>query len=380
MSRRSIMRLTRLVAWAGLMGGICSNVYAQLDRPAIAVRPTGEADVVAPGECGSVNYLWATPGSSWGDVDIAEAYGASPAIAVRSDGEADIALQANNELMYFWATPGSAWHSATIAGAGSTFSPPAMVVRPTGEADIVAQGPNNSLRYYHATPGSSWRSSTIAGAGTTFSAPAIALRPTGQLTCVGELCYPVDEAEIVVEGPNNSLRYYHATPGSSWTSTTIAGPGTTFSAPAIAARSTDPAGELDVVAEGRDNSLMYYWAASSGSSWGAFEIADAGSTFSAPAIAVRSTDPVGEADIVAAGPDNSLMYYHATPGSAWGASAIIGPNAAAATGAPSIVVRSTDPEGEADIVATYDGEVYYFHATPGSAWGEAVLTVVGCPQ
>ena len=36
-----------------------------------------------------------------------------------------------------------------------------------------------------------------------------------------------------------------------------------------------------------------------------------------PSIFVRSTDPVWEADIVAAGPGEALYYYYATPGAPW---------------------------------------------------------------
>jgi len=36
-----------------------------------------------------------------------------------------------------------------------------------------------------------------------------------------------------------------------------------------------------------------------------------------PGIAVRSTNPPGEADVVAQGPHHELWYYWATPGSSW---------------------------------------------------------------
>ena len=123
-------------------------------------------------------------------------------------------------------------------------SSPALAVRaanPPNEVDVVVLGPNNSLMYYHATPGSKWASDTIAGYGTTYSAPAIAVRSSG-------------EADVVAMGPDNSLIYYYALPGKPWIATTVAGPGTTYSAPAIAVRST---GEVDVVAMGPGLSLMY---------------------------------------------------------------------------------------------------------------------------
>jgi hypothetical protein len=222
--------------------------------------------------------------------------------------------------------------------------PPSIFVRSTGEADIVEQGPSNSLVYRFAWPGTAWSSTTIAGAGTTFSAPSIYVRSSG-------------EADIVYQGPNNSLVYAFATPGSAWTVATIAGAGTTFSAPSIYVRST---GEADIVAEGPGNSLIYYFAWP-GTAWSSTQIAGARSTFSRPSIFVRST---GEADVVAEGSGNSLMYYFAWPGTAWSHTEIAG--AGSTFSAPSVFVRST---GEADVVAQgADASLQYYFATPGSSW------------
>jgi hypothetical protein len=333
----------------------------QTDHPvAIAVRPTGEADVAAMGLDGGVYFYYATPGSPWasytvwnfdlsigprpygpamvvgadsepylvfrgpetdGDQlvfcwqsqgsgsagldwwgwwEIADNTAISAAIAKRANGEVDIVYQSTkNSLVYdYMEPPGYLFnlpgHIVTIAGPGSALSAPAIAVREDGEADIVAEGPDNSLFYYYATPGSVWVIYRIAGPGTTFSAPAIVVRSDG-------------EADVVAQGPNNSLLYYHATPGSPWHVDKIAGPGTTFSAPAIVVRSDN---EADVVARGPNNSLLYYHA-TPGSQWYADTVAGIHTTFSAPAIAVRSD---GEADLVAVGPVNSLRYYHATPG------------------------------------------------------------------
>ena len=71
--------------------------------------------------------------------------------------------------------------------------------------------------------------------------------------------------------------------------------------------------------------------------------------FQTPAIGVRQTGyapVIGEEDVVAVGPNNSLMYYHAKPNEDWSAPQIQGP----ATGfTPAIVVR---PTAQADVVAT----------------------------
>jgi hypothetical protein len=337
---------------SGNVPAACMNTLPE-NPAAIAVRSTGEADVVIAGPNNSLLYYYATPGNSWVASTIAGSGTtfSAPAIVVRSTGEADVVAQGpNNSLMYYHATPGNAWNADTVAGSGTTFSAPAITVRSTGEADVVAQGKNNSLLYYYATPGNAWDVATIAGSGTTFSAPAITVRSSG-------------EADVVAQGKNNSLLYYYATPGNAWDVTTVAGSGTTFSASAITVRST---GEADVVTQGKNNSLLYYYA-NPGIAWDVSTVAGSGTTFSAPAITVRST---GEADVVAQGASNSLRYYHATPGNAWVAGTVAG---SGSTFSPSaITVRST---GEADLVAygSDDNSLLYYYAFPGKPWNVTTI-------
>jgi hypothetical protein len=229
------------------------------------------------------------------------------------------------------------------------------------EADVVAQGPDNSLIYYHALASNvlvpQWHPAQIGGPGTTYSAPAIFVRSDG-------------EADIVAEGPDNSLLYFHATPGSAWRWAVIAGAGTTYSAPAIFVRSD---GEADVVAEGPDNSLRYYHAWP-GSLWDPAQIGPDGTTYSAPSIFVRSGSqaPAGEADIVAEGADNTMWYWHATPGSAWGSAHFSG---AIDYSAPAIMVR---PGNEADIAFQGPGNsLRLYFATPGSPWSASAVAADG---
>jgi hypothetical protein len=134
---------------------------------------------------------------------------------------------------------------------------------------------------------------------------------------------------------------------------------------AIAVRSADAAGEADIVVQSSNNALLYYHA-TPGSGWSKDTIAPAGSTFSAPSIVV-TTAPAGEADVVAQGPNNSLLYYHVTPGSTWSVNTI--GQSGSTFSAPSIAVRSTAPAGEADVVAQGpNNSLLYYHSTPGSAW------------
>jgi hypothetical protein len=229
-------------------------------------------------------------------------------------------------------------------------------VRPDGEADIVAQGPGQSLMYYWAKPGTGWSSAQVAGPGTTGYAPSIFVRPDG-------------EADIVAQGPGDSLMYYWAWPGFGWSSAQIAGPGTTFSAPSIFVR---PDGEADIVASGASGSLLYYWA-TPGSAWKSAQIAGTGTVGNqTPSIFVR---PDGEADVVASSTAGSLMYYWAMPGSGWSSAQIAGPGTTFL--APSIFVR---PDGEADIIAQENGPtLVYYWASPGSVWSSAKVPGIPSP-
>jgi Phosphate-induced protein 1 conserved region len=285
-------------------------------------------------------------------------------IVVRSSGEADVVVQGpKNSLLYYYANPGEQWNVTQIAGAGTTFSAPAIVVRSAAEsyeADVVVQGPNNSLLYYYADPGKQWNVTQIAGAGTTFSAPAIVVRSAAESY----------EADVVAQGPNNSLLYYYADPGNSWAVTTVAGSGTTFSAPAIVVRSAAESYEADVVAQGKNNSLQYYYA-DPGKQWTVSQIAGSGTTFSAPAIVVRSAAESYEADVVAQGKNNSLQYYYADPGKEWDVTQIAG--SGTTFSAPAIFVRSSY---EADVVAQgKENSLQYYYAFPGKPW--SVTTIAG---
>ncbi len=139
----------------------------------------------------------------------------------------------------------------------------------------------------------------------------------------------------------------------------------------VAVRTGNPVGEADLVTEGANHSLQYYWA-TPGGSWDHAQIAGAGTTYSAPSIFVRAVDPAGEADIVAEGANHTLQYYWATPGGSWHHTQIGGTDSTYS--APSIFVRSVDPEGEADIVAEgKNNTLQYYWATPGSAWNHGQI-------
>jgi hypothetical protein len=80
-------------------------------------------------------------------------------------------------------------------------SRPGIFVEPSGNVHVVTQGVNNTLFHCAATPGSSFNCVQIGAAGSTFSAPQVVVRsPTGN---------PANEIDVVAEGPNQSVSYYH---------------------------------------------------------------------------------------------------------------------------------------------------------------------------
>jgi hypothetical protein len=104
------------------------------------------------------------------------------------------------------------------AASGAAPSMGSEFVSGRGLADVAVEGPDNSLLYYWAIPGASWTRSVVAGYFTTYSGPSIYVR----------LANPDGEADIVAQGPGNSLLYYWAIPGASWTESVIAGYGSTY--------------------------------------------------------------------------------------------------------------------------------------------------------
>ena len=156
-----------------------------------------------------------------------------------------------------------------LAAASAARATGSVFVTGSGLADIVVEGPHHSLLLYWATPGSNWNEQTVAGPGTTYSDPAVFVRAAA----------PGGETDIVAEGPHNSLRYYYAsTPQSPWTEVTVAGNHTTYSAPSIYVRDVAPLGEADIVAQGPHHSLYYEWARVGGS-WNRNNVAPSGSTY-----------------------------------------------------------------------------------------------------
>jgi hypothetical protein len=350
--------------WCAVAVLVSAPATAQTKLPGcvnIAVRATGEADVVAKpptatADQGAIDYWHAMPGGSWFRYRIAAAGAMSiwscPVIAVRSTGEALVVdRDARNNLVYYRATPGSAWTPQQIDGGGTNCSGNAgIAVRATNEIDIVTVRPNCQVMYYWQIPPSqSFSSTAIAGSGATvgLGSNSIAVRSNGEadvaiLSQNGGLLYyfafpggpwngpttiapasavmnnnypaigvsPSSKAWVAVRNSNGGLTGYRATPGSVWSPEVISS--RLSNNPSIAVRST---GEVDVVASGNSGGVYYYWQTQSGGNWSSAQLAGSGN-FSTPAIAVRSN---GEADVVAISYPYDVTYWHAMPGQPWSA-------------------------------------------------------------
>ena len=160
-------------------------------QPGVAMSSTGQACILSRwGGDSQLRCYSVMPGGNWSGYQFGEA-DSLPAIVVRSTGEVDVVAQQDGGVLYFWATSDGNWEVSPPLAVGSTAAQ-AIAVSSTGLAYVVAQGPNNELLCFSAIPGGEWNASTIAPAGSISSAPAIAVSSTG-------------EVGVVAQGPNNEL-------------------------------------------------------------------------------------------------------------------------------------------------------------------------------
>lgn len=270
---------------------------------------------------GSVTATTGTSSQTSSNSGVAVTDSASPTI-----GFTQVFTQGpNNSLTTRWEVPGdTSWSSSTVgASSGTTYSPASVTVTQSaktngtsatdaGFTQVFVQGPNNSLVTYWQTPGisTSWSGPlTIAGAGTTYSAPAAVVNQTTGLT------------QVFAQGPSHSLIGYWAAVGQSWSSATMAGSNTTYSAPTATvteAQTAAPAGFTQVFAQGASNSLVTYWETPGVSTWSSGSLAGSGTTYSSPAAVVTQKDTSyttkGFTHVFAQGASNNLVDYWANPG------------------------------------------------------------------
>src|ERR1022692_3741859 len=171
-------------------------------------------------------------------------------------------------------------------------------------------------------------------------------------------------------GPNNSLDFYYNTYGTpAWGLSVVAGAGTTDSAPSIAMMAN---GETVIAAQGANNSLDFYYNIYGTPAWNLTVVAGAGTTDSAPSIAMMAN---GETVIAAQGANNSLDFYYNIYGTpAWNLTVVAG--AGTTDSAPSI---ATMANGEAVITAQGPGDSldFYYNTYGTPQWPQTVVAGAG---
>jgi hypothetical protein len=141
---------------------------------------------------------------------------------------------------------------------------------------------------------------------------------------------------IAVDGPANSLDFYGATNGSAtWHPETVAGPGTTYSAPAVIGND----GSANVVAEGPNNTLTCYWQENGDNLWNP-EPVQGSELEGQPVITTESFDGTDMVDIVAQGPVFGLeSYVQVNTSGVWVFGNVYG--SGIATSAPAVTVNNS---------------------------------------
>ena len=90
-------------------------------------------------------------------------------VANSGDNTVSVIDESTNSVTATIGVGGSPEGVGVVASTGTTYSAPSIFVRAGGEADIVAEGPGNTLQYSWATPGKPWNHFQVAGPGTTYS-------------------------------------------------------------------------------------------------------------------------------------------------------------------------------------------------------------------
>ena len=109
---------------------------------------------------------------------------------------------------------------------------------------------------------------------------------------------------MATEGVDHSLQMnYSPSPTTAWRSAgVVADPGTTYSAPSMAANGKHV---VDVAAQAQDGSLLFYWAQRGTTTWHRDVVAGAHATLAAPSVAASGSSSM----ITAIGPGNVVTSY-----------------------------------------------------------------------
>lgn len=277
-----------------------------LSSPAEALG-NGATNIAAEGPIHSLDFYSQDYGSSGWNPELVQpddAAFSAPAI-LEADNANVVAVEGpENSLDFYWQSYGSAvWSETTIGPPGSAYSAPCIGAY-AGHVGVFVEGPDHTLYgrytlYDHKQFNGPWATQQAEGTGTTYSAPAC-----GYDAFEG----PGHDLNIVAafEGRGNDLQVWAVSDLRAVTET-VAGPGTTFSAPAVALGNSS----ISIAALGSHKSLDFYWQAvapgqaPNASGWHQEQVAGTGSTFSVPTMAEGNNSTT----IAAEGPHHSLSFY-----------------------------------------------------------------------
>jgi hypothetical protein len=322
----------------------------------LTVTSSGVPEVASVGKNGS---LWFTDksGGKWHRTEVAKAGAADSGPSLLAvPGGADLAVEGPNHSLQYYFLANKHWYHTQLAGKSTAYSAPSLVQGPEG-LGLAVQGRNHTLWYY-STSADHWGKRQVDGNNVAFSSPSLVIRDTEQAT----VSDPAGEVDIAVENASNSLSYFRSLPGGSWQNDVLDGPGTTFSAPSLVVIAGDPLrtpgqGQAVIAFEGPSHELSecistvgckliegknwdfsapsliqgdadtwlsvafqnsghsltveYLDRADRASSGQNAPVAGGLTTYSAPALFLRATHPLGQTDLVVQGHGNSLLYYAA---------------------------------------------------------------------
>ncbi len=286
-----------------------------------SIGETGSSTVIGvegPGH--SLWFYWQAYGKSqWAGEQVAgpgttysaPSVGESSATAISNNANAIAVEGPDHSLDYYWQTFDTVqWNKEVVATSEVAYSAPALAEVQVSNSsqtadkevnDIYVVGPGHSLvDWDQGLSSGAWVPVAIGGNGEAFSAPSAV--DTDE---VSFLAFDYN-TQVAYQGPGDSLLYYWKDHNGSGTQT-VAGPGTTFSAPTIA----DGNNSTSISAQGPGNSLAFYWQQTgTDDTWNQEAVANSASTYSVPAMAEGNNST----SIVTEGPSKSVDFYWQTYG------------------------------------------------------------------
>jgi len=364
-------------ASGGTGGGSSAGASNAADNTAGAAAV---ADLAPSGVTAGSNYLTASQGPGHSLVLSQAAAGATtwttqtvakggttfsvPSVAVSGTTVRIAAQGPGHSLTLYRSELGSnSWTPSTVAGSGTTFSAPSIAVG-DGKVVITAQGGNGSVLLYSAPiggQGQGWQQHEVAPAGTAASAPSVVIDDA-----LGGTAGSGTAVVIGVHEQDHGVKLYWSQDGtSSWNTQTVVAPHTALGASALTLDGTT----LAMATEGVDHSLQMNYTPSPTVAWrSAGVIAGPGSTYAAPSMAANGKHVV---DVAVQGPDGSLVFYWAKRGTTlWTKEVVAGAHKALA--APSVASNGSNSM----ITAIGPGNVVssYFNANGTETWQPVQVT------